>query len=265
VNGVSGRRADTIEMRNESGANGGIGEVALYHVEFALSVVFSLIKLDALVFYCLEFTLMHSIPINVSDNTGILEIYDSVVDEKSRGRGRMKYIEVVIFDPRAIEVWGGVCTCVERNGVFGVALLANSYKVSIDSDLSEGDISCNFVLPILIEEDKGVLPRITAVVLAPSKTQMIWVVQLYTELGNVGDGARCGRKGNGRVIRSESHRLFILDVFTCHVPFNLVKDLRNEEKVLNGGVVAKGSGEDLIVKLSVPQDIDCREEVLRPR
>ena len=256
---------NTIEMRGESGANGSVSEMSFHHIELALCIALPPIKLNLLVFYCLEFALICSIPVDISNNAGVFKIYNGIVDEESGGGGRMEDIEVVIFDPRAIEVWGGVCTCVERNGVFGVALLANSYKVSIDSDLSEGDISCNFVLPILIEEDKGVLPRITAVVLAPSKTQMIWVVQLYTELGNVGDGARCGRKGNGRVIRSESHRLFILDVFTCHVPFNLVKDLRNEEKVLNGGVVAKGSGEDLIVKLSVPQDIDCREEVLRPR
>jgi len=85
-------------------------------------------------------------------------------------------IEVVIFDPRAVEIGRGVCLCVKGDGVLGIALLANSYKVSINPNLSESDVSCYLILPILIEEDEGVLPRITTVILAPPKTWMIWII-----------------------------------------------------------------------------------------
>jgi len=40
--------------------------------------------------------------------------------------------------------------------------------------------------------------------------------------------------------------------------------LRDQKKVFDGGVVMKGGGEDLVVKLSVPQDVNCWEEILRP-
>ena len=176
VDSVSGRGANTIEVGSESSANRGIHEVALHHTKLGLGIVFSLVKLNALVLYCLELTLMRSIPINISDNTGVFKINDGVVDKKSGSGGRMEDVEVVIFDPRSVEVWRGVCTCVKRNGVFRIALLVNSYKVSINPNLSEGDVLCYFVLPILIEEDQRVLSRITAIVLAPSETWVIWVV-----------------------------------------------------------------------------------------
>jgi len=174
-------------------------------------------------------------------------------------------VKVVIFDPRSIEIGRRVCSCVKGDGVLGVALLTNSYKVSIDPDLSEGDVSCYFILSVLIEKNEGVLPRITAVILAPSETRMIGVVHLDAELGNIGDGTRSGREGNSGVIRSEPNWFFTLHIVVHHIPFDFVKDLGNEKEVFDSGIVAEGGGEDLIVKFSIPQDINCWEEILRPR
>jgi len=115
----------------------------------------------------------------------------------------VKNIEIEIFDPRAIEVRGGICTCMKGNGVLGVTLLTNSYKVSVNPNLSKCDVSRYFVLPVLIEEYKGVLSRITAIVLAPPKSWVIGVVYLYAKLGHIGDGTGRGRKGNGGVIRGK--------------------------------------------------------------
>jgi len=264
VNSVSGRGANAIEMRDEPSADGGIGEVAFHHAELALGGIFSLIEFDTLAFYCLELALMRSIPINVSDNTRILEVYDGVVDDESRGRRRMEDVEVVIFDPRAIEIGRGVCPCVKGDRVFGVALLASPHEVSVNPNLSKGDVSCDFVLPILIEEDEGVLPRITAVILAPSEAWMIGVIYLDTKLGNVGDGARSGREGNGGVICGKPNWFFTLHVVIYHVTLNFVKNLRDKEEVFDGGIVTEGGGEDLVVKLSIPQDVNCWEKILRP-
>jgi len=55
MNGVSGGRANTVEMGNELSANGGISEVVLHHTEFALSKFFSFGKLHSLALYRLEF------------------------------------------------------------------------------------------------------------------------------------------------------------------------------------------------------------------
>ena len=168
MDSVSGRRTNAIEVRDEPSADGGVGEVTLHHAELALGVIFPFVELDTLAFHRLEFALMRPISINVSDNARIFKFYDSVVDEKSRGGRRMEDVEVVIFDPRAIEIGGGVCPCMKGNGVFGVTLLASPYEVCVDPNLSKGDVSRDFVLPILIEEDEGVLPQITTVILAPS-------------------------------------------------------------------------------------------------
>jgi len=264
VNGISGGRTDAIEMRDEPSTDGGICKVAFHHAELALSDIFPLIKFDALAFYCLELALMRPIPINVSDNTRVFEIYDGVVDEESGSGGGMKNVEVVVFDPRAIEIGRGMRTCVKGNGIFEVTLLASSHEMSVDPNLSEGDVMSYLILSIFIEEDKGVLLRITAIVLAPSWTWMIGVVDLCAKLGNIGDGAGCRREGNSGVIHSESHWLFALNIIVCHVALNFVKNLRDKEKVFDGGIVTKGGGEDLVVKLSVPQNVDCWEEILRP-
>jgi len=40
--------------------------------------------------------------------------------------------------------------------------------------------------------------------------------------------------------------------------------LRDKEEVFDGGVIAEGGSENLIVKLRVPQDVDCWEEILYP-
>jgi len=173
VNSVSGGGANTIEMGSESSADSGESKMVFHQAELALSVAFSFVKLNSLVLYHLEFIMMRPISVNISDNARVFEIYNGVIDEELGSGGRVENVEVVIFDPRTIEVGGRVCMCMKRNGVFRVSLFADPYNVSINSNLSKGDVSCNFVLPVLIEKNQGVLPRITAVVLTlPSS----WVI-----------------------------------------------------------------------------------------
>jgi len=212
VDGISGRRTDAVKMGNKLGANSGASEMSFHHAELALGTIFPLIELDSLALYRLEFTLMCSIPIDISDNTGILEINDGVVNEESGSRGGMENVEVVIFDPRAVEIGGRVCTCVEGNSKLGVTPFASSYKVSVDPKLPESDIACHLILPVLVEEYKWVLLRITAVILAPPSSWMVWVVKLLSKLRDVGDGTRCGREGDGGVILSEPNWFVTLHV-----------------------------------------------------
>ena len=167
IDGVSRGRVNAVKVRDKSGANGGIGEVALYHAKLALSVFFPSVKLDSLVLYRLKFILVCPIPINISNDTRVFEVYDGIVDEESGGGRRVEDVEIVILDPRAIEIGRRVCACVKGNRVFGVSPFTNSYNMSVNSNLSEGNVSHYFVLPILVKEDEGVLPRITAVILTP--------------------------------------------------------------------------------------------------
>ena len=212
VDGISRRGAETIKVRNKLGANSSVSKVSFHHTEFALGTVFPLVELDSLALYHLEFTLMCSIPINVSDNTRILEIDNSIVDEESGSGGRVEDVKVVIFDPGTIEIGSRMCACMEGDGELRIAVLASSYKVSIDPNLPEGDVTCHFILPVLIEEDERVLPRITAVILAPSSSWMVRVIKLLGKLRNVGDGAGCGGEGDGRIIPGEPNWFVALHI-----------------------------------------------------
>ena len=212
MDSISGGGADAIEMRNELGANSSVSEVSFHHTEFALGAVFPSIELNSLALYRLEFALMCLISIDISNNTGILEIDDGIVDDELGSGGRVENVEVVIFDPRTIEIGSRMCVCMEGNGKLRVTTFASPYKVSIDPDLPEGDIACHLILSVLIEEDKWVLLCITAVVLAPSNSWIIWIIKLLSKLRNVGDGARCGGEGDGRVVLSEPNWFVILHV-----------------------------------------------------
>ena len=252
VNGVSGGRANAVKVRGKSDVNGSMGEVALYHVELALGTFFPSVKLDSLALYRLKFALVCPIPINVSDNTRIFEVYDGVVDKKLGGGRGVKDVEVVILDPRVIEIGRRVCACMKGDGVFGISPLTNSYNVSVNSNLSEGDVLHYFVLPVLIEKDKGVLLCITTVVLTPSRSWMVRVIKLFGELGNVGDGARSRGKGDSGIVHGEPDWFIVLNIFLQHVTFNSGEDLRDKEKMFNGGIIMEGGGEDLVIELSVP-------------
>ena len=205
VDSVSGGRANIIKMGSKLSVDGSVSEVSLHHTEFALGAVLPSIEFNLLALYRLKFALMCSISINVSDNAGILEINNGIVNEESGGGGRVKNIEVVILDPRTIEIGSWMRTHMEGDGVLRVAVLASPYNVSIDTNLPKGDILCHLILSVLIEEDKWVLPCITTVILTPPCSWMVWVIKLLSELRDVGDGAGCGGKGNGGVVLSKSN------------------------------------------------------------
>jgi len=192
VDDISRRGTNVVEVGSELGANGSVSEVLFHHAGLALSIAFPSVELNLLALYCLKFILVCSVPIDISDNPRILEIYDSIVNEElGCGRG-VKNVEVVIFDPRSIEIGSRVCTCVKGDGVFGITLLADPYDMSINPNLPESDIACHLILSILIEKDKWVLPCITVVILALSGSWMVRVVKLLSELRNIGDGTRHG-------------------------------------------------------------------------
>ena len=209
---VSRRGTNTVEVRNKLGADGGVSKVAFHHTKFALGITFLPIKFNLLALYHLEFALMCLIPIDISDNTRVFEIDDGIVNKELGGRGRVENVEVIIFDPRAIEIWCGMCLCVKGDGVLRVTMLASPYKVSVNTNLSEGDVACHLVLTILVGKNKWVLPRITAVIFTPPVSWVIRVIELFGELRDVGNGTRCGREGDGGVVLSKPNWFIALHV-----------------------------------------------------
>jgi len=99
------------------------------------------------------------------------------------------------------------------DGVLRVSPFVDSYNVSVNPNLSKGNVSWNFILAILIEENKGVLPCITAVVLTPSGSWMIGVIKLLSKLGNVGDGTSCGGEGDSGIVCGKSNWFVTLNIF----------------------------------------------------
>ena len=81
---------------------------------------------------------------------------------------------------------------------------------------------------------------------------MVWVVKLFSKLGNVGNGARGRGEGDSGVICGEPDWFIILNIFIRHVTFKFVEDWRDEKKMFDSSIVTKGGGEDLVIKLSVP-------------
>ena len=181
-----------VKVRGESGVDGGISEMAFHHTKLALGIIFLPIELNSLALYHLKFALMRLIPIDVSDNTRVFEIDNGIIDEESGGRGRMKNVEVIIFDPRMIEIWCGMHSCIKGDRVLGVAALANPYNVSINANLSKGDVACHLILTILIEEDKWVLLHVTMIIFTPPSSWMVRVIELFSELRDVGNRTGCG-------------------------------------------------------------------------
>ena len=67
-------------------------------------------------------------------------------------------------------------------------------------------------MTILIKKDKRVLLHVTAVVLTLSSSWVVWVIKLFSELRNIGDGTRCGGEGDSRVILSKSNWFIALHI-----------------------------------------------------
>jgi len=250
---VSGGGANAVKVGNKLGANSGVSEVMFHHTELALSAFLSSIKLNLLALYHLELALMRLISVYISNNTRVLEVYDGIVDGESRGGRGVEDVEVVVLDPRAIKVGRWVCLRMKGDGILGITLLADPYNMSVDSHLPKNDISRYFVLTILIEKDKRVLPHITVVILTPSGPWMIRVIELLSELGDIGNGTRHGGEGDGGVICSESNWLITLNVVIRYVALNLVKNLRNKEEVFDGSIVTKGGSETWSLSLVFPK------------
>jgi len=77
---MRGKGADTSEVGNKASAYSSVGEVAFHNTELGLCISLTVVKLSALMFDCHELVLVCPIPINVSNNTRVLEIYNGIVD-----------------------------------------------------------------------------------------------------------------------------------------------------------------------------------------
>ena len=105
----------------------------------------------------------------------------------------MEDVEVSIFDPRSIEVWGGEGSGMKRGGVLVVALASHSYKMSIFSNAPITNILSCFCLSLLVEEDNGVEMGLSSIIPYPPIARMIQILEITSEGGSDanGLGGRC--------------------------------------------------------------------------
>ena len=132
----------------------------------------------------------------------------------------MENLEVSVFDPRAVEVWGGERLSIEGSEILTIPLTLYSHKVSVFSNAMVRDKLSHLSVSFLIEEDDRVKVGLCAVILYPSFTRVIGILKVASEGGCKTNGPRWGSgPGNGRLILSESYWFVTIDTVVAHVWF----------------------------------------------
>ena len=164
----------------------------------------------------------------------------------------MKDVEVSVFDPRAVEVWRGEGSGVERGGVLTITLSLHSYKMGVLPDAPIADVLSCLCLPFLIKEDDGIEMRLGSIIPYPPFTRVVWVLEVTSEGGGKVNGLRggCG-PSDCRLVLREANWLVAVNTVFAHVRLSKVYDVGNEEEMVDCFEIAVGGLEGLIVKTIV--------------
>ena len=132
-------------------------------------------------------------------------------------------MEVGVFDPRAVEIWGGECSGMEGSGILTISFVSYSHKVSVFSDAAVGDKSSRLSMSLLINEDDGVKVGLCAIILYPPFARVIGILKVAGEGGCEANGFRWGSgPGNSRFILSELYWFVAINAVVTHVRFREV-------------------------------------------
>ena len=161
----------------------------------------------------------------------------------------MEDVKVSVLDPKAIKVRGGKCSSVKRGRIFAIALASHSYKVGVFPDAPIANISGGLRLSFLIEEDDGVEVGLSSIILYPSLTRVVWVLEVASKRG--GEANRFGRRGGSGdrgIVLGETNGLVGVDAIFSHVGVNEVDDTGNKKEVLYRAEVAVSGFEGFVVE-----------------
>ena len=161
----------------------------------------------------------------------------------------MEDVEVSILDPKAVEIRGGECSSVKRDGILVITFASYSYKVSVFSNTPIRNVPSSLRLSFLIEEDNGVEMGLSPVISYPPFSRVLWILKIASEGGGKPDRfRRGGRPSNGGVVLGEADGFVGVDTIFTHVWINEVDDARDKEKVLYRLEVTVGGFEGLVVE-----------------
>ena len=145
----------------------------------------------------------------------------------------MENVEVSVFNPNAIKVWGGEGSSMKGGGVLAMTLASHAYEVSIFVDASIADVASCLSESFLVEENDGVQVGLSPIVQDPPFTRVIGVLEVASQGRCEANGLRGGsRPSNSGVVLSEAEGLIGVDTVFAHVGVNEVNETRDEEKVL---------------------------------
>jgi hypothetical protein len=112
TNGRGGGTA-LVKVRDKAGIDCGVGEASLGVEKLAFKLLFAVLDGYLLPLATLCLVDVRAVPMDVSDDTRVLEVSKGVINEGAGSVRGMKNVVVRIFRTRTIEIGGGERTCVE--------------------------------------------------------------------------------------------------------------------------------------------------------
>jgi hypothetical protein len=139
---LGGRGAGTggDKVGLEAGADGGVSEVPFDLKAFCSQLLLFFLKLKSCSCHLFPARDMRSESMDVSDNSGIIELKEGCVNIVKGGGVRREDAEVCVAKPRSIDVWRRASSGMKGNGVLWVALLADSHKVCLTSHVPVANV-----------------------------------------------------------------------------------------------------------------------------
>ena len=141
-----------------------MGKVSLCCKFFFLSLTLLQIQFHSLPFDLHETQVLRPERVDVSDNSWIPQVEESVINgDAASGRG-VKNGEFRVFDSSSEEVGDRICSSVKRDGVEGRIFRSSPLKVYSIADVMVSDVLCDFFFIFLINEDEGVVFWVSRIV-----------------------------------------------------------------------------------------------------
>jgi hypothetical protein len=173
-------------------------------------------------------------PVDVSDNTRVLESFDCVVNDGTCSVGGVKDVEVRVFRTRASVVGGGVGASVKWHGINRLVLTPGALKTCFVLMSFVADVGGSFRLPLVIDKEEGVVLGVRSVEFLPYPAwalQIVWVANRRVSREGDVTSLRGDALGKGDFGRNE----WVLRLF--HIVRKNVGDVGDEEKVKDVVVV----------------------------
>jgi hypothetical protein len=164
-----------VQMGNEAGVDGSMSKVAVGIDELAIDLVFVIIDGGFLMLAAVQLVNVGVEPVDISNNSRVFEVSESLVDECASGMGGMEQVVVHVFQTWVIEVGGRKWLHMEWKGINNTTFSTSAHKVHLISNGLVGDVLGGLCLTKLIYENEWVVPKVSCIKLLPAFTRVVKV------------------------------------------------------------------------------------------